>query len=208
MKRKIFYLITASLVTGLLLLSGCAGRKTDASNKSPIQIEEYTQPSTEESSFEATDTWEGEMPDIEVPETEEIPQKKIHLMAVGDCLFTRGRYAEALKIYEELNPDALADPSLAPVLRYRLGYTCLKLGEPDRAAQAFTALRGDKEFGDAADFYLGYILYAKGDYAAARKAFLACNLNTEPGVMADYYLMQMDYREENYQQAFTRAKAC
>ena len=70
MKRNIFYLITTSLVTGLLLLSGCAGRKTDASNKSPIQIEEYTQPSTEEASFEATDTWEGEMPDIEVPETE------------------------------------------------------------------------------------------------------------------------------------------
>ncbi len=90
MKRKIFYLITASLVTGLLLLSGCAGRKTDASNKSPIHLEEYTQPSTEESSFEATDTWEGEMPDIEVPETEEIPQKKIHLMAVGDCLMHMG----------------------------------------------------------------------------------------------------------------------
>ena len=135
------------------------------------------------------------------------PERTDVRMAVGDCLFTRGRYAEALKIYEELNPDALADPSLAPVLRYRLGYTCLKLGEPDRAAQAFTALRGDREFGDAADFYLGYILYAKGDYAAARKALLACNLNTEPGVMADYYLMQMDYREENYQQAFTRAKA-
>ena len=128
-------------------------------------------------------------------------------MAMGDCLFTQGHYPEALKLYEELDPASLANPSLAPDLKYRLAYTCLKLGLPDRAAEIFTALKGDGKYGDAADFYLGYILYAKGDYAAARKAFLDCNLNTEPGLMADYYLMQMDYKEENYQQAFTRAKA-
>lgn len=135
------------------------------------------------------------------------PERADVRMATGDCLFTQGRYAEALKIYEDLDPDALANPALAPDLHYRLGYTCLKLGLLDRAAQAFTTIRDTAKYGDAADFYLGYILYAKGDYAAARKAFTACNLNTEPGVMADYYLMQIDYKEENYQQSFTRAKA-
>lgn len=134
------------------------------------------------------------------------PERTDVLMSCGDCLFTQGNYAEALKIYDDVDPRFLADRDRREMLQYRSGYACLRLALWDRARVHFGRLTGTS-LADAARFYLAYISYANADYAAARQGFLECNPNTAPGNMADYYLSQIYYKEGDYSRALDTARA-
>lgn len=127
------------------------------------------------------------------------------MMSLADCLFTQN-YAEALKAYQEINPEALSTDALRLDLKYRKAYCLLKVGEYDKADALFGQLAYGGKYRNAALFYQGYIQYAKGNNAAAQQAFNKVDRNTEPGNMADYYLSQIYYKEGNYSRALQTAQ--
>lgn len=134
------------------------------------------------------------------------PERTDVLMSVGDCLFTQGRYDEALDVYDDVDPRALADSRRAADYEYRQGYACLKLGLLDRADSNFARLGGNAVYSDAATFYRAYVQYARGNYAEAKRGFEACNRNTMPGSMADYYLAQIAYKDGDFDTAARMAR--
>ena len=134
------------------------------------------------------------------------PERADVLMSVADCLFT-SNYAEALKVYDEVDPAALANADRAEDLYYRTGFCCLKVALYDRADREFSRLENTSRYGDAARFYRAYICYARGDYEAAKAGFATVNTATPPGNMADYYLSQIYYKEGDYSHAISTATA-
>lgn len=134
------------------------------------------------------------------------PERTDVLMSVGDCVFTRS-YAEALKIYDEVDPMALADADRREDLYYRTGYCCLKVALYDRAEREFSRLESSSKYANASRFYQAYIQYARGNYEAAKAGFATVNTVTPPGNMADYYLCQIYYKEEDYARAISSAKS-
>lgn len=134
------------------------------------------------------------------------PGRADALMSVGDCLF-ESSYAEALKVYDRVNADALANADRSAELAYRTGYCCLKLAMWDRADAAFAALAGNSEYKDAASFYRAYILYAQGRFAQAKQAFESVKTATPPGNMSDFYLSQIYYQEGDYTRALSTARS-
>ncbi len=133
------------------------------------------------------------------------PRRTDVLMSVGDCVFERN-YAEALQIYNSVDPEALYTQERRDDLYYRTGYCYMKLGEYDSALAEFNRLSGSKTYRDAAQFYKGYIAYAKGDYSRAKQIFKDVNTSTQPGCMADYYLSQIYYVEGDYDRALSTAR--
>lgn len=127
------------------------------------------------------------------------------LMHIGDCLFETS-YADALKVYQKVNPDALGKDR-AEDLTYREAYCRLQLADFDAAASRFNALSSTRRYGNAARFYLGYIAYVKGDYAEARRRFKDVDTSVEPGNMADYYMAQIYFVDCDYNRAYNTAKS-
>lgn len=128
------------------------------------------------------------------------------MMSVGDCVFQEN-YADALKIYQSVDPDALRSAERADALYYRRAYCYMKLADWGRALGAFGRLRTSKEYGNAARFYTAYIDYAQGRYGEAKAGFLALNQSEEPGSMAPFYLSQIYYLEGEYDKALTTARS-
>lgn len=132
------------------------------------------------------------------------------LMALGDCYYgtslSESPWAEALKIYDQINPKALPADK-AQTLAYRKGICLLSLGNLDQAAAQMRTLASSKRFAKAADFYLGYIEYSHRRYAQALPLFEKARSNADPGRMADYYLCQIHYMKGDLRQALAEAKS-
>ena len=128
------------------------------------------------------------------------------LMSVGDCLFTTN-YAEALAVYERVQPEALANADRREDLLYRTAYCLLKVADYDRALPILKQLEASSQYGNAARFYQAYIAYARGDYNSAKQLFATVNTATQPGCMADYYLSQIYFMEGNYDRALSLSRS-
>ncbi|MCM1482977.1 MAG: tetratricopeptide repeat protein [Muribaculaceae bacterium] len=126
-------------------------------------------------------------------------------MSIADYHFTRGNYAEALKIYSGISPDALTDDRSEDLL-YRQAYSYMLLGENLKARPLFTKLMRTRRYANAARFYLAYMSYSDRDYASALSMFKTVDTSREPGTTAEYYMSQIYFLYEDYDQALTMAK--
>ena len=127
------------------------------------------------------------------------------MMSLADCVFTRN-YAEALRLYNEINPDALSSENRRLDLAYRRAFCLMKVADYSSAMNIFNSLASTKRYGDAAVFYKGYINYAQGNFDAAKTLFRQANANTAPGNMSAYYLAQIYFMEGDYNQALNNAR--
>ncbi len=135
----------------------------------------------------------------------ESPRRQEMLVAAADCLFAKGKYAEALEGYRKVNAGSL-NTSLADDYTYRKSYCLLLLGDYDEAAQGFDSLRGSKEYSDASRFYSGYIAYMNHEYQRAKQLLSEVDTSKAPGNAADYYLSQIYFMDGEYAQALTAAR--
>lgn len=134
------------------------------------------------------------------------PRRSQALMAVGDILYDRGLWAEAVKAFDEVEEFTL-NPSDAEALRYRTGYCLLQLEEYDRARDLYTSLMDTRYYADAARFYLGYIAYVNKDYSRAADLMRGLAASDEmPTEMTNYYLAQMALLAKDYREALTLAE--
>ena len=123
----------------------------------------------------------------------------------GDYYFFDGEYHTAIDIYSSLD-TSLLDMTTAADVDYRLGYSKMMLGESEAAAQLFSNLRGDREWGAAANFYLGYLAYAEGDYQKALQYLPAATSNPDFGPAAEYYIAQIYFAQGNYKESLPLAQ--
>lgn len=127
------------------------------------------------------------------------------LMSIGDYFFTRSAYADALKAYREVDPEALNDARAEDYI-YRTAYCYMLLGEYDMSESQFMRLKGSEAYGNAAAYYIAYIAYAKGDYDRALKLFKEVDTNKEPGNTAPYYMAQIYFKKGDYDNALAMAE--
>ncbi len=126
-------------------------------------------------------------------------------LAIADCDFLQGKYAEAYAQYNRL-PMSAFDQVNAASLCFHRGFCLLKLGEYDKARAAFAALDGSGTYGNAARFYQGYAYYAQGDYKEAEALLKQVDTSTTPGNLADAYLAQIYYLRGDYGAALSAAR--
>ena len=122
------------------------------------------------------------------------------LMLLADCTLLENP-AEALLLYNQVNPDAVDRASLA----YHKGYALLCDGRTDLAKPLFIDASRESEWKSKARFYLAYIDYCNKDYAAAKAVFEKCDRSQMPGKLADFYLAQIYYATGDYRMALNAA---
>lgn len=127
-------------------------------------------------------------------------------LCIADWLYDRGRWAEALKSYGEVDPNTL-QPDLMEGCIYREAYCYLKTADYDHALHNYDFLAQRNGYSNKARFYQGYIAYIQGDYRKAAERFGAVNPRTgEPCAMTDYYLAQTYLMDGDYEQALQTAR--
>ena len=127
------------------------------------------------------------------------------LMALADCDFYEGRYADALKGYSDIKPSAL-NLALQEDYTYRTSFCRMMTGDTDKAMRGFASLAGSDKYGNAARYYQAYIYYSEGSYAKAKELFARVDTSTPPGDGAFYYLTQIEFIEGDYQKALGMAR--
>ena len=100
------------------------------------------------------------------PAAKKVPEG---LLAVGEKLFTAGKYPEAQALYQRIL-DGFPDSALVGDVRYKLGWALLKQGKPDDALPSFTQAAAKASLpAVAADarYQAARLLAGKGDYQQA-----------------------------------------
>jgi len=102
-------------------------------------------------------------------------QKELRQL-LGQIYFSQENYPQAL---EYLNAFARQAESLSRDDIYQIGYSQLKAGQWELAAQRFRQLSAERDsLGQHALFFLGDVYLKQGDLAAARSAFSYCSINS------------------------------
>lgn len=127
-------------------------------------------------------------------------------LAIADCDFRQGKYAEAYAQYDRLPMNAF-DQDNAASLCFHKGFCLLKLGEYDKARAVFATLDRSATYGNAARFYQGYAAYAQGNYTEAEALLKGVDTSTTPGNLADAYLSQIYYLRGDYSAAITASRS-
>lgn len=123
------------------------------------------------------------------------------VVATGDYYFTRGEYAEALKAYQSVDPDALTDDRREDML-YRKAYSMMLLGDNASARSVFSDLMSVKRYANAATFYMAYLEYSDRNFDQAMAYFRKVDTSRDPGTATDYYLSQIAFMDKDYSQAY------
>lgn len=126
-------------------------------------------------------------------------------MALADCDFYEGHYAEALDAYDMIDSSAL-NLAAQDDYTYRRSFCLMMNGDYDRALAGFESLAGAPRYTVASHFYQAYIHYAQGSYAKAKSMFDSCDTSTPPGDRAPYYLAQIAYIDGDYSKALSLAR--
>ncbi|MCH5246020.1 MAG: tetratricopeptide repeat protein [Muribaculaceae bacterium] len=126
-------------------------------------------------------------------------------MQMGDYHFTRSAYADALRVYGEIDPATL-DDATAEDYHYRVGYCYMLLGEQDAAETRFSRLLSTERYGNAANYYIAYLAYARGDYDRALNLMKKVKTNEAPGNAAPYYIAQINFLKGNYEASLSGAQ--
>lgn len=136
---------------------------------------------------------------------EEYPASPLALparLAAADYFFFAHRFGSALEAYRDIDYSRI-NPADRPLYDYRKGLSMLRSGFYDEAKPVFTALRDNRRFNLAADYYLAYLDYVEGDYKKAYEAFSdvdgrMTDTAAEEGMAPKYYLAQIRYADGDY----------
>ncbi len=119
------------------------------------------------------------------------------LFAEGSLLCAQGAYAQARKVFGQVDYHALSGQGRE---RYdiRMGYIAFMDADYDEALRYLGRIPARSEYADHALYYKAYIAYARGDYRAARRDFEALRTSAAYGPLAPYYLLQIEFQQGNY----------
>lgn len=125
----------------------------------------------------------------------------------GVILVEKGRYKNALKTLEQVEPKALSRPHQTDYSFYR-GYAYLMMQEYQRAAIYFNQLaKSDSRYATRGKYYYAYCMYKQQKYDKALPALEQLQDNEEYKKTIPYYLVQIYYAQGNYEEVETRANA-
>lgn len=125
----------------------------------------------------------------------------------GVLLLEKGRYKNALKTLEQVDPKALSRPHQTDYSFYR-GYAYLMMQQYQRASIYFSQLsKGDSRYATRGTYYYAYCMYKQEKYDKALPALQQLENNAEYQKTIPYYLVQIYYAQGNHDEVETRANA-
>lgn len=129
------------------------------------------------------------------------PQALPARLAAADYFFFSHHFGNALAAYEDIDYSRI-NPADRPLYSYRKALSMVKSGHYKEARPIFSALRDNRKFNLAADYYLAYLDYVEGDTESAYKGFSDVNSrlagNEREGMEPEYYMAQIDYTRGEY----------
>lgn len=129
------------------------------------------------------------------------PQALPARLAAADYFFYAHHFGNALEAYREIDYSRI-NPADLPLYNYRKAISMVKCGLYDEALPIFPALRDNRRFNLAADYYLAYLDYVKGNYEAAFNGFKEVEQRIDgdgpEGIEPLYYMAQIDYARGKY----------
>ena len=124
----------------------------------------------------------------------------------GVIYVEKGRYKNALKVLEQVEPKALSRPHQTDYSFYR-GYAYLMMQEYQRASIYFNQLsKAENRYTTRGTYYYAYCMYKMQKYEKALPALQRLENNEEYQKTIPYYLVQIYYAQGNYDEVETRAK--
>lgn len=130
-------------------------------------------------------------------------------LAAADYFFFSHKFSDALMAYDRIDYGRI-NPSDRPVYEYRKALSMIRCGLFDDAVPILEALRNEREFNLAADYYLAYCDYVKGKLEKAYKGFVSVDTRMGDeridGLDPQYYLLQIDYAHSKYEEVISKGE--
>ena len=118
---------------------------------------------------------------------------------LGLDYFDQGRYEEASRHFNQVDPDALGSAD-QPEFLYKRAYSLFGTGDYERAERLFDNITRlpHSDFTAPAQYSLGYISYAKGAFRDAADWFMEASEDPRFQQLANYYILECRFMEKDY----------
>ncbi len=126
--------------------------------------------------------------------------------AMGNLLFDKHKYTQALQIFDKVSPSNLTQEERAEYF-FKKGFAYLKKNQPDNALSSFEKSMNYKgKFGAASAFYYAHIQYQNGDFDKALKSFKIVENNRKFKKLIPPYYMHIFYEKGDYDRVITEGE--
>ena len=128
------------------------------------------------------------------------------LLMEGVLQTEKGKYKQAIKLFEQVKPNNLSRQT-QPMWYFYMGYAYIQQQEYDQALPLFLTLtKRQTLYTPHARYYAGYCYYCKQDFSHAMAEFLAVESLGGYKQIAPYYIIQIYYAQHEYDQIYDRAE--
>ncbi len=126
--------------------------------------------------------------------------KKIDFL-LGNYIYRKQRYKEAITWYDKVNPSFL-DKDEQSELYFKRGYSYFHQNLLDSAKYDFTQVKdAGSKYSPEATYYYSYIAYKQNNYQTAITGFLTLKNDPQFGRAVPYYITELYYLEKDYDKA-------
>ncbi|NER18596.1 tetratricopeptide repeat protein [Spongiivirga citrea] len=126
-------------------------------------------------------------------------------MDVADYYFSQGKYAYALKWYNQTNASRLSNKE-EERFNFNIGYCYFTTKQYGQAEKYFNQLIASKEYGSQAKYYKGFMAYQGDDYQTASSYFDEVSGDDRFNKKLSYYQADMNFKLGNFEKAIGLAE--
>lgn len=136
------------------------------------------------------------------------PQQAMVREALASRYFDTGRYAEALAIYDVINPSHLYKTQRTGY-DFKKAYSQMRTGDYDDAAKGFRKVISGPhtQYTVPATYYGGYVHYIRKEFEEAVKLFDKVGEGNQFSLMAKYFATESQFMRKQYEDVVRRGEA-
>lgn len=123
---------------------------------------------------------------------------------VANFYYDTGKYAQALKWLQKVNPNNLSHSVFENYL-FKNGYALFATNNKSQSKKYFVQLLDSEEFGSQAKYYYGYVAYEQEDYENADKYLGQVAEDQQYKKDVSYFMADMNFKSGKFQQAIDAA---
>ena len=136
------------------------------------------------------------------------PQQAMVREALASRYFDTGRYAEALAIYDVINPGHLFKTQRTGYV-FKKAYSQMRTGDYERAAEGFRQVFSGPhtQYTVPATYYGGYVHYIRKEFDEAVRLFDKVGEGNQFSLMARYFATESQFMRKQYEDVVRRGEA-
>lgn len=123
---------------------------------------------------------------------------------VANFYYDTGKYAQALKWLQKVNPNNLSHSVFENYL-FKNGYALFATNNKSQSKKYFVQLLDSEEFGSQAKYYYGYVAYEQEDFENADKYLGQVAEDQQYKKDVSYFMADMNFKSGKFQQAIDAA---